>query len=42
MAHQAIEMAEPGDVIEVDAGGALENAIIRDSEAPRARGCELP
>ena len=26
--HKAIEMAEPGDVIVVDAGGALENAII--------------
>lgn len=28
MVHKAIEMAEPGDVIVVDAGGALENAII--------------
>lgn len=28
MVHKAIEMAEPGDVIVVDAGGAIENAII--------------
>ncbi|TVX98590.1 RraA family protein [Paenibacillus cremeus] len=28
MAHKAIEMAEPGDVIVVDAGGDLTNAII--------------
>ena len=28
MVHKAIEMAEPGDVIVVDAGGALDNAII--------------
>ena len=28
MVHKAIDMAAPGDVIVVDAGGALENAII--------------
>ncbi len=28
MVHKAIDMAVPGDVIVVDAGGALENAII--------------
>ena len=28
MVHKAIEMAQPGDVIVVDAGGALDNAII--------------
>ena len=28
MVHKAIDMAAPGDVIVVDAGGALENALI--------------
>jgi RraA family protein len=28
MVHKALDMAEPGDVIVVDAGGALENAIV--------------
>ncbi len=28
MVHKAIDMAQPGDVIVIDAGGALENAII--------------
>jgi RraA family protein len=37
MVHKAIEMAAPGDVIVVDAGGALENAIIGELMAGWAR-----
>jgi len=37
MVHKAIDMAAPGDVIVVDAGGALENAIIGELMAGWAR-----
>ena len=37
MVHKAIDMAAPGDVIVVDAGGALENAIIGELMASWAR-----
>ena len=37
MMHKAIDMAEPGDVIVVDAGGALENAIIGELMSGWAR-----
>jgi len=31
MVHKALDLAEPGDVIVVDAGGALDQAIIGES-----------
>ena len=37
MVHKAIDMAAPGDVIVVDAGGALENAIIGELMSGWAR-----
>ena len=37
MVHKAIDMAAPGDVIVVDAGGALENALIGELMAGWAR-----
>jgi regulator of RNase E activity RraA len=30
MVHKAIDLAEPGDVVVVDAGGAIDNAIVGD------------
>jgi RraA family protein len=36
MVHKAIDIAEPGDVIVVDAGGALDRAIIGDIMASHA------
>lgn len=38
MLHKALEMAKPGDVIVVDAGGALDNAIM--GELMLARGVQ--
>jgi RraA family protein len=37
MVHKAIDMAEPGDVIVIDAGGALDHAIIGELMAGWAR-----
>jgi regulator of RNase E activity RraA len=37
MVHKALDMAEPGDVIVVDAGGALDSAIIGELMAGWAR-----
>ena len=37
MVHKAIDMAAPGDVIVVDAGGALENALVGELMAGWAR-----
>src|SRR5277367_2819044 len=37
MVHKAIDLAQPGDVIVVDAGGALENAIIGELMAGWAK-----
>jgi RraA family protein len=37
MVHKAIDMAQPGDVIVVDAGGALDNAIIGELMAGWAK-----
>ena len=37
LVHKALDMAKPGDVIVVDAGGLLDNAIIGELMAARAR-----
>jgi regulator of RNase E activity RraA len=37
MVHMALNLAEKGDVIVVDAGGELTNAIIGDACSPTAR-----
>lgn len=37
MVHKAIDMAEPGDVLVIDAGGALDHAIIGELMAGWAR-----
>jgi len=37
LVHKALDMAQPGDVIVVDAGGVLENAIIGELMMSRAR-----